>query len=213
MNPLSQRILALLSHHPRGLSDREIGEYLFGNDHHHQHINQTCNKLAQKQQIVRDDSFRPTRNILIGSASRNENFSIRHSERTASSHDLSEDALKQHLHTWLAGQNWETTIAWGKTHGIDIEARKGPHRWLIEVKGIGSLSAMRVNYFLAILGEILQRMNDDSAKYSIALPKTPQFIGLWNRFPDLAKQRTGISALFVDSAGNVEEVPGTLLMT
>jgi len=62
---------------------------------------------------------------------------------------------------------------------------------------------MRVNYFLSILGEILQRMDDPEAKYSIALPDIKQFRLLWERFPSLAKKRTGISILFVDSNGKI----------
>ena len=65
---------------------------------------------------------------------------------------------------------------------------------------------MRVNYFLGVMGELLQRMNNPDAKHSIALPDLPQFRKLWSRLPALAKQRTGISALFVDASGRVEEV-------
>ncbi|BDG48321.1 hypothetical protein PspKH34_28820 [Parageobacillus sp. KH3-4] len=54
---------------------------------------------------------------------------------------------------------------------------------------------LNVNYFLTILGEILQRMEDPYAKYSIALPGIQQFLKLWDRLPLLAKMRT---ALFVD---------------
>ena len=64
---------------------------------------------------------------------------------------------------------------------------------------------MRVNYFIAVLGETLQRMDDANAKYSIALPDMPQFCGLWNRLPRLAKDRTRISMLFVDPDGRVRE--------
>jgi hypothetical protein len=77
---------------------------------------------------------------------------------------------------------------------------------VIEVKGSGSLNPMRVNYFLAVLGEILQRMHDPEALYSIALPDMAQFRGLWRRLPALAKSRTQISALFVSQSGHVEEV-------
>lgn len=79
-------------------------------------------------------------------------------------------------------------------------------RWIIEVKGEGSLQPMRVNYFLSILGEVLQRMDDPNAKYSIALPDIQQFRNLWRRLPTLAKTRTDITALFVDAQGNVVEV-------
>jgi hypothetical protein len=65
---------------------------------------------------------------------------------------------------------------------------------------------MRVNYFLSVLGELLQRMDDPDARYSLALPDMKQFRKLWQRLPQLAKSRTTISALFVDPLGKVEEV-------
>jgi len=120
--------------------------------------------------------------------------------------DLSEDKLKLLLKAWLETQGWQVSVAWGKTHGADIEATKAGTLWIIEVKGIGSRNAMRVNYFLAILGETLQRMNDPTAKYSVALPDIPQFNGLWERLPKLAKSRTGITALLVDDQGKIREL-------
>jgi len=54
--------------------------------------------------------------------------------------------------------------------------------------------------------ELLQRMDDPDARYSIALPDMQQFRRLWQRLPQLAKARTTISALFVSPSGNVEEV-------
>jgi hypothetical protein len=62
---------------------------------------------------------------------------------------------------------------------------------------------MRVNYFLMILGETLQRMSDEGAQYSIALPDMPQYRNLWGRLPPLAKARTTISCLFVSESGEV----------
>jgi hypothetical protein len=97
-------------------------------------------------------------------------------------------------------------IAWARTRGVDVLATKNHQRWLLEVKGEGSLNAMRVNYFLCILGELLQRMDDPNAKYSIVLPDLKQFRNLWTRLPALAKQRTTITALFVKRDGRVEEV-------
>jgi hypothetical protein len=65
---------------------------------------------------------------------------------------------------------------------------------------------MRVNYFLGVLGETLQRMDDPKAAYSIALPDLKQFRNLWTRLPLLAKQRSEITALFVRGDGQVEQV-------
>ncbi len=65
---------------------------------------------------------------------------------------------------------------------------------------------MRVNYFIAMLGEVLQRMSLPNARYSIALPDMVQFRRLWERLPALARQRTSITALFVSADGSVEHV-------
>jgi hypothetical protein len=119
---------------------------------------------------------------------------------------LSEDSLKMYLKNCLESQGWQVKVAWQKQRGIDIEAFKNRQHWIIEAKGTGSRDPMRVNYFLSILGETLQRMSDPNAKYSTALPDHEQFRKLWTRLPDLAKLRTGISALFVNREGHVEEV-------
>ena len=118
---------------------------------------------------------------------------------------LSEDEIKQSIKEYLDKNNWNASIAWGQKPGIDIDAHRNGVRWIIEVKGHGTLNPMRVNYFLAVLGELLQRMDDSNAKYSIALPDLQQFRNLWIKLPRLAKQKTGISCLFVDSTGNIRE--------
>lgn len=118
----------------------------------------------------------------------------------------SEDLVKRHLKAWLEKDGWSVQVAWAKTRGVDIAATRNNARWLIEVKGIGSLQPMRVNYFIGMLGELLQRMDDPNASYSIALPDHPQNRGLWNRLPELAKKRTGVTMLFVNTAGNVEHL-------
>lgn len=111
--------------------------------------------------------------------------------------ELSEDELKARLKDWLEAQEWDVKVAWGKTRGIDVDARRGRERWIIEAKGSGSYAPMRVNFFLGALGETLQRMDDPDAKYSLALPDLPQYRRLWERLPRLARSRTGISILWV----------------
>lgn len=119
---------------------------------------------------------------------------------------LQKDSVKEFLRNYLEANAWKAAVVQGGAHGIDIDAKRGQERWIIEVKGCGSLNPMRVNYFLGALGELLQGMSDPGARYSIAVPDLPQFRGLWNRLPPLAKQKTGISCLFVRADGNVEEV-------
>lgn len=118
---------------------------------------------------------------------------------------LTEDAVKRSVECWLTDQGWTVSVKWAKATGIDIDTRRGDERWIIEAKGCGSLQPMRVNYFLAILGELLQRMSVPTARYSIALPDMPQYRKLWARLPDLAKARAGISALFVAEDGTITQ--------
>jgi hypothetical protein len=116
---------------------------------------------------------------------------------------LSEKRIKQILNDFLVSQGWNPQIDWGPAHGIDIEARRGTMRWIIEVKVSEPQDEKVVDAFVSVLGEILQRMDDTRIKYSIALPDTEPFRRLWKRLPALAKNRIRITALFVNPSGNV----------
>ncbi|HML07006.1 MAG TPA: hypothetical protein VK430_02610 [Xanthobacteraceae bacterium] len=126
--------------------------------------------------------------------------------KASTSNQMSEDEVKLHLKNWLEAAGWTTEIAWGKARGADVVARCGNSTWIIEAKGCGSRPEMRVNYFIGMLGELLQRMSTDDARYLIALPDMPQFRRLWDRLPALARKRTEISALFVSADGRVEHL-------
>lgn len=203
MPSLPESILSAVLQTP-GLTDREIANRLQGPKAPQQPINQAARALEAKGRLVR--SRRP--DGLLGNYP--SKTSIPDSPIIASrakNHDvdaLSEDEIKKALDDWLKAQGWKNEIVWGTTRGIDIEAKRGNERWVIEVKGPGSRQPMRVNYFLSILGETLQRMHDPRARYSIALPDLKQYRGLWERLPTLAKSRTTISLLLVTKTGGVE---------
>jgi len=158
-------------------------------------INRSGDDLPRKPQSIFDRAASEGLNDLSERSRNNKNHDVE---------ALSEDEIKQCLEAELRRQGWETEVAWGNQQGIDIDARRGQERWIIEVKGPGSRPPMRVNYFLAILGELLQRMDDPEARYSLALPDLPQFRRLWERLPALAKERTGIGAIFVSKDGAIE---------
>lgn len=201
---LKEQLLQLLRVTP-GLTDREITCRLRGASAPQQPVNQLARALAQKGIISRErrpDGLLGNYPALVTSSGPGVQFV----QRTipVSTELLGEDELKRHLENWLLSSGWQVHIAWGKQPGVDIFATNGGRRWFIEVKGCGSLNAMRVNYFLSILGEMLQRMRYEDAKYSIALPDLPQFRGLWARLPDLAKKRTTIDVLFVSADGAID---------
>lgn len=202
MTTLPEQIIQLANKEP-GLTDREITNRLRGASEPQQPINIAARSLASKGLITRQ-----RRNDgLLGNYPSGKAIPVSAYRAEKSAEDnhnqLSEDQVKEFLRIWLENKGWTTEIAWGRARGIDVEAKRGNERWVIEAKGIGSLQPMRVNYFIGMLGETLQRMDDTKAKYSIAMPDVPQFRGLWKRLPILAKTRTEITALFVSADGSV----------
>jgi ribosomal protein L21E len=200
MGKLEKKIMDALNER-NGQTDRELTDRILGFGTPQQSINSECRYQKQKGTLTRKEVNGLIRNYLTG------NIIEINIEQVVSSYEpQSEDNLKSILKEYLEGDGWNINVAWGKIRGIDIDAHRGKERWIIEVKGSGSLQPMRVNYFIGILGELLQRMDDSNAKYSIALPDMKQYRGLWKRLPKLAKERTGISILFVNEDGIIEEV-------
>ena len=213
MTTLKKQVADLLAHSP-GLTDREITDRLRGRAARQQPINAVCRELADGRTLDRrrrDDgligNFPTGVSVVARSKSAPSCSSVVDTHTTTAADMLGEDEVKKALVQWLARNGWTSKVAWGRQQGIDIEATRGGERWIIEVKGCGSRDAMRINYFLAILGETLQRMDNESASYSIALPNMGQYRRLWSRLPALAKSRTRISALFVEDANTIHHLP------
>lgn len=119
---------------------------------------------------------------------------------------LEEDEVKELIRRDLQSRGWQVKVKPGRAQGIDIEATNGTERWVIEAKGWGAGSEQQQgNYFLGAVGELLQRMDRDDIKYSVAFPDIPRYRGLWDRFPALAKCRTRITCLFVGKDGGIVE--------
>jgi hypothetical protein len=125
--------------------------------------------------------------------------------RKANPNPLDEAEVVALLRTWLEKEGWN--VARAQTHGIDVEAKRDSERWLIEAKGWKKgNSPNQQGAFNEALGQCLRRMDRTDAKYSMAFPDIPIYRRLWENLPVLAKQRIGISCLFVTRAGNVEEI-------
>jgi hypothetical protein len=202
MTNLELDILNMLRQIP-GLSDRELSVALKGDDKSTPYINQICRRLQNVNMLYREKR----QDSLIG------NF-VSDSIDSASpgvlavlqkNNAVSEKKIKQALERYLNLSGWTTSVNWSEKSGNDIEAYQGRRCWIIEVKGTVSIGAFELNSFLVVLGEILQRMDNPSSKYSIALPENDSFRRMWERLPLLAKTRTGLSALFVDPLGSVNE--------
>jgi len=202
---LKESILALVLSAP-GLTDREIANRLLGSRAALQRVNKPARSLAFEGLIARRCRYDGKLGNYPAAVSQGPSWPAAGGESIEVIDPLSEDEVKRKLQAWLEGIGWNVVVTWGRSHCINMDARQSGRRWVIEAKGRGSLDPMRVNDFLGVLGELLQQMSDPQAKCSVALPDLPRFRRLWNRLPELAKRRTGFSALFVDDAGRVEEV-------
>ena len=185
-----------------GATDTELENFL---GTRHQAVNQACRELEKAGLLVRranPDKDDHIGNYPTGATAPEPKPPT--AKQAADGEPLQEEDIKRVLTDQLKADGWMVKTAWGHTTGVDIEATRGKDRWLIEVKGPGSRPQMRINYFLSMLGETLQRMDDPAARYSIALPDMAQYRGLWERLPALAKERTTIDLLFVDADGNID---------
>lgn len=111
---------------------------------------------------------------------------------------ITEDEVKTAVRDHLVAEGFEVTVAWGRTRGIDLDARQDDgRRFVIEAKGEAPPGAQQVNYFLGAIGELVQRMSDPAAVYALALPDHRQYRGLVERLPTHAVERLGLTVFWV----------------
>jgi len=171
-----------------------------------QQVNQTCRRLETQgvlRRVPGPDSklvnqLRPAADARPGAAAVPAS-----SPRTAPAADparVSEDEVKAAVKQHLEAQGFSVSVAWGRQRGIDIDARRGDERWVVEAKGAAPRGPQQVNYFLGALGELVQRMHDAAARYALALPDDPQYRGLVNRLPAVGRRRLDLTVFFVRRA-------------
>jgi hypothetical protein len=117
---------------------------------------------------------------------------------------ITEDEVKEAVRAHLTTQGFNVAVAWGRVRGIDIDARHlDGRRYVIEAKAeVGKNGPQQVNYFIGMLGELIQRMDDAHALYGIALPDNRQYQGLVDRLPALAKERLRLAVFWVRRDGD-----------
>lgn len=112
---------------------------------------------------------------------------------------VEEDEVKKAIGSMLKADGWTIRrMALQQRHGADIEATHDSlGTMIIEAKGEGSLNPMRVNYFLMILGELLQKMDDPDKQYGVGLPAYRQFANLIVKLPLWIKQYLKLKVFLV----------------
>ena len=118
---------------------------------------------------------------------------------------MKEDEVKAALKSALEARAYEVTVKWGQATGADIEAVLGS-KTIIEAKGEGSYRQMLGNYFLQALGEILQRMDNDTVSYGIAVPAHRAYIELVLKLPKRVRQALRLDFYFVRRKNTTAEI-------
>jgi hypothetical protein len=116
---------------------------------------------------------------------------------------ITEDEVKAAVKSRLETDGWIVKVARGRERGIDIQATRGDETLIVEAKGETANPPQQVNYFLAALGELIQRMTIVTATYGLALPDNRQYRGLVQRLPELARERLNLAIFYVDGEGTV----------
>jgi hypothetical protein len=189
-----ERILGAIRAADRPPTDAELAKLGFV----HQAVNQACRQLERRGLIKRPKIS--GRIVNVGADATVVGHEATGSPRSAT--HLAEDDVKRAMGDLLQSWGFAVTIAWGRSRGIDIEARRGAKRWVIEAKGSAPPGPQQVNYFLGALGELVQRMSDDAAHYGLAVPDGPQYRGLVRRLPELARRRIDLTVFFVRREGD-----------
>jgi hypothetical protein len=110
---------------------------------------------------------------------------------------ITEDQVKAAVQQLLAANGWHSDVAYGHSHGVDIDAVRGAQRFVLEAKGEGKHDPERGNYFDGALGELMRRMDAPGMHYGLALPAHRRFVRLVERLPLWVRQRLGLWFFFV----------------
>ncbi len=202
-----ERILDYLAAHREGADDDRLARDL--DITQRQQVNTLCNALAREGIIVRQRDIAGSKIInrlnhnnvtapsppspplvaVIGPALELRDDAAVLQFAYPDDIAISEDTVTRAVKGVLEAEGWSVNVKLGHEHGIDIEARRGDQRMMLESKGEGSRSAMRVNYFLGALGELLQRMDTPDARYGLALPAHRQLVRLVLKLPHWVRLR------------------------
>lgn len=97
---------------------------------------------------------------------------------------LDEDTVKTSVADFLRSRGYTVSVGKKRERGADMRATKDGLKLIVEAKGEGSRSEMFNNFFISILGEVLQRMNEQAAEYGIALPAHRKYARLIEELSD-----------------------------
>lgn len=188
---VKERILDLLEQRGRSFDDDQLAAELGINPR--QTVNAACRELRNDGLVER--STGPDGKLTNRRTSQPRPAAD--ATGLSSSSRIEEDAVKRAVKAHLELASYTVDVAWGRQHGVDIEASRPGSRLIIEAKGEVSSQPQQTNYFIGALGELVQRMSDPEATYGLALPDTPVLRRLVGRLPAYGRNQLNLTLYWV----------------
>jgi len=123
---------------------------------------------------------------------------------------LDEECVKASVADFLRSRGYTVTVGKKRERGADMRATREGLGLIIEAKGEGSRNEMFNNYFIGILGELLQRMNETAAEYGIALPAHRKYARLIEELSDNVRFVLRVNFYLVRPSGDRAREVGLL---
>lgn len=108
------------------------------------------------------------------------------------------DELPSLINEWLEERGWQTS-----KHSRYIEASKSEKKWYIDIYQTTRGRKMPLS---SKISDVIKKMEDDEALYSVALVDSPIYRKQWEELPSGAKKRLQVSVILADHMGNVVEI-------
>jgi len=202
-----------------GMTDTELADLL---GKRHQHINQTCLRLARQGLIVRDDTHGTIVNRIQGSQLSQSVRAPRPAPATAGEEWAWEGRVQSRVVTHLAANGWSIVRVADtaqRERGVDILAERHGQRLMVEVKGWPSTTYARgelagqpkptqptlqaTHWFAEALSVLVRRGGEPGAGLALALPDMPRYRTLLGE-AGWALKRLDITVFLVTADGAVE---------
>lgn len=202
-----------------GLTDAELARLV---DKGHQHVNQTCRRLAEQGLIVRDSSLGSITNRVATDPLTRTRSKIGPQAAAPVAEDWSREGnVQSRVVVYLAGTGW-TIVSVADTArrelGVDVVAEQDGVRLLVDVKGWPSTTYARgeragqqkptqpslraTHWFADGLTTLIRRGAEPNSRLALALPDKPR---VWSLLAEAgwALRRPNIIVDLVEAGGSV----------
>ena len=118
---------------------------------------------------------------------------------------ITEDEVNEATRAHLTALGFDVAVTWGHLRGINVDPPAPPAAAATSSRPrprSARTGRSRSTTFLAMVGELVQRMDVPHASYGIARPANRHYSGLVDRFPPRARGRLKLVVVWVSRQGD-----------